>query len=123
MIYPLFHQIIQKIDDILLIILFGCVFTYEMCDILKKHNFIVEYKKNVLDKNKAEIIIDLNPEITKLMLKRVSKPGQRIYLGKSKIKSVKNNYGIAIYSTSRGLMTNKEARKNNIGGELICEIY
>ncbi|OGJ47096.1 30S ribosomal protein S8, partial [Candidatus Peregrinibacteria bacterium RIFOXYA2_FULL_33_7] len=50
-------------------------------------------------------------------------PGQRIYLGKSKIKSVKNNYGIAIYSTSRGLMTNKEARKNNIGGELICEIY
>lgn len=56
-------------------------------------------------------------------LKKISKPGQRIYLPWKKIKRVKGGYGIAIISTSKGLMTDKEARKQKIGGEVICEIW
>ena len=56
-------------------------------------------------------------------LKKISKPGQRIYSDWKKIKKVKGGYGMAIISTPRGLMTNKEARKNKLGGEIICEIW
>lgn len=54
---------------------------------------------------------------------RVSKAGRRIYVKKNEIKKVLNDYGIFIVSTSRGVMTNKEARKLGVGGEIICEIY
>ncbi len=56
-------------------------------------------------------------------IKRVSKTGARVYVGTDKIPTVLNNYGIAILSTSSGLMTNKEAHRKNIGGELIGEVY
>lgn len=56
-------------------------------------------------------------------LKRISKPGCRIYATKDKLPWVSNNFGIAIISTSQGLMTNKEARKKKLGGEIMCEIY
>jgi small subunit ribosomal protein S8 len=56
-------------------------------------------------------------------LQRVSKPSRRVYAGKDNLPRVLNNMGMAIVSTSQGLMTNKEAGKKNIGGEIICEIY
>jgi len=56
-------------------------------------------------------------------LKRISKPGLRIYVGKGELPRVLNNLGIAIISTPKGLMTNKEARKKGMGGEVLCEIY
>lgn len=56
-------------------------------------------------------------------LKRISKPGCRIYVNKDKIPDVLNGYGMAILSTSAGIMTNKEAKKKKIGGELLCEIW
>ena len=56
-------------------------------------------------------------------LNRISKPGRRIYAQKKQLPYVQNNYGFAIVSTSQGLMTNKDARKKNLGGEVICEIY
>lgn len=56
-------------------------------------------------------------------LKRISKPGKRVYIKKDEIYPVLNNYGFAIISTSQGLMTNKEAKKRGIGGEILCEIY
>ena len=57
-------------------------------------------------------------------LKRISKPGQRIYKRAKELKSVKGGCGIAIISTSKGgLMTDKEARKQKLGGEVICEIW
>lgn len=56
-------------------------------------------------------------------LKKISKPGQRIYSDWKKIKKIKGGYGMAIISTSKGLMTNKNARKNKLGGEIICEIW
>lgn len=56
-------------------------------------------------------------------LKRVSRPGHRQYVKSSDMKPVLNGYGLAILSTPQGLMTNKEAKKAKVGGELICEIY
>lgn len=56
-------------------------------------------------------------------LKRVSKPGLRIYRGKDQLPVVLNNLGIAIVSTSHGIMTNVDARKKGVGGEVICEVY
>ncbi len=56
-------------------------------------------------------------------LQRVSRPSHRIYVGKDELPRVLNNMGMAIISTPQGLMTNKEAGKKKIGGEVICEIY
>jgi small subunit ribosomal protein S8 len=56
-------------------------------------------------------------------IKRVSKEGQRIYVGSKDIKGVKNRYGIGVISTSKGVMTNAEAKKNGLGGEYICEVW
>jgi small subunit ribosomal protein S8 len=56
-------------------------------------------------------------------IKRISKPGLRAYAKKTELPKVLNNLGIAIVSTPRGLMTNKQARKDGLGGEVICEIY
>ena len=57
------------------------------------------------------------------MIKRISKLGQRIYIKKNEVKSVREGYGISIISTSQGLMTDKEARKNGLGGEIICQLW
>ena len=56
-------------------------------------------------------------------LKRVSKPGRRIYVSTKELPYILNDLGIAIISTSSGLVTNKEARKKKFGGEVLCEIY
>lgn len=62
-----------------------------------------------------------NPAIKEI--KRVSRQGQRIYVGKEQMPTIRNGFGIAVVSTSKGVMTNKEARKSGIGGELICEVW
>lgn len=56
-------------------------------------------------------------------IRRISKPGRRVYLGSKRLPFVFDDLGIAIVSTSRGLMTNKRARKEKIGGEVICEVF
>ena len=56
-------------------------------------------------------------------LKRISRPGQRIYVGREDIPYILNDLGIAILSTSKGLMTNRQARRARLGGEIICEIW
>lgn len=56
-------------------------------------------------------------------LKRISKPGLRVYKGSHELPVVLNNLGIAIISTSQGLMTNKTAKKHGVGGEIVCEVY
>jgi small subunit ribosomal protein S8 len=104
---------------------------YEIAKILKNEGLIleVEVKKtqhnNKTNFDELKIILKYKksgrPAITNL--KRVSKPGLRIYKSYYNLPRVLNNLGIAIISTSQGIMTNKEARKKNLGGELICEIY
>ena len=56
-------------------------------------------------------------------IKRVSKPGQRIYSSREQIPSVLGGMGTTIISTSKGLMTDKEARKNKVGGEIVCQVW
>ncbi|MFH1781764.1 MAG: 30S ribosomal protein S8, partial [Patescibacteria group bacterium] len=56
-------------------------------------------------------------------IKRISKPGRRVYLNHKKLPYVLDNLGVAVISTSKGLMTNKEARQKKLGGETLCEIY
>lgn len=56
-------------------------------------------------------------------IKQISKSGQRIYKGYKELRPIKNGYGIAIVSTPQGIMSNKEARKRKLGGEVLCEIW
>jgi len=98
---------------------------YEIIQILAKEGFIDKFEKKG-KKTKKTIRITLKyigktPAIS--ALKRISKPGQRIYLPYKKIKKVRGGYGIAIISTSEGLMTNKETRKQKLGGEVIFKIW
>jgi len=97
----------------------------EIAEILSKEGFIGEVKKTNKGGVKVlKISLKYNNKAPAMTdFKRVSKPGQRIYIGFSKIKKVHGGYGIAIISTPKGLMTNKEARAQKIGGELICKIW
>jgi small subunit ribosomal protein S8 len=91
-------------------------------DVLKKNKFIVDYK--VVKSGKFdEIEVQLNPEFDSLHLKRISKPGQRIYMKKGQLKSVLSGYGIGVISTPQGVMTTAEAKKIGLGGEIICEVW
>jgi len=97
----------------------------EIAAILSKEGFIGEIKKSVKGKIKVlKISLKYDNEIPAIAgFKRVSKPGQRIYQGVSEIKKVHGGYGISIVSTSKGLMTNKEARYKKMGGEIICQVW
>jgi len=100
-------------------------FKYGIAKIFEKEGFIEKIeKKGKRLKRLIEITLKYTDDISAISgLKRVSKPGQRIYSDWKKIKKVKGGYGMAIISTSKGLMTNKNARKNKLGGEIICEIW
>ena len=91
-------------------------------DVMKKRKFIHDYKV-VKNGPFQEIEIHFNSEISELNLKRISKPGQRIYVSKDDIKSVHHGYGIAVVSTPRGIMAGDEAAKAGVGGEYICEVW
>ncbi|MGB2762087.1 MAG: 30S ribosomal protein S8 [Minisyncoccales bacterium] len=98
---------------------------YEIAKILEKEEYIKKIeKKRRKTKKTIEISLKYNKNIPAIVkLRRVSKSGQRIYLPVQKIKKVKGGFGLAIISTSRGLMTNREARRQKLGGEVICEIW
>jgi len=82
----------------------------------KDRNYIFDQLRIVLKYKKSG-----RPAIS--CLKRVSKPGLRVYAKKDRLPKVLNNLGIAIISTPQGIMTNKEAKKKGTGGEILCEIY
>jgi len=97
----------------------------EIASILSKEGFITEARKGSKGKaNVLKISLKYNNGLPAISgFKRVSKPGQRIYCQVSEIKKVKGGYGISIISTSKGLMTGKNAKKQKLGGELIAEIW
>ena len=98
----------------------------EIARILKEEGFINDYK---VKKNNIQNIIvislkyGLKKERVITGLKRISKPGLRVYAGADEIPHVLNGLGIAIISTPKGVMTDKLARKNNVGGEVIAYIW
>lgn len=98
----------------------------ELARILKEEGFIKDYK--VLDENvQGTIELTLkygeNKERVITGLKRISKPGLRVYAKAEEVPKVLNGLGIAIISTSKGVMTDKEARKQNLGGEVLAYIW
>ncbi len=94
--------------------------------ILKEEGFITDFS---IEKNEVQNNLTLtlkygaNKERVITGLKRISKPGLRVYAEARDIPSVLNGLGIAIISTSKGVMTDKEARKNNVGGEVIAYVW
>ncbi|MDR2130035.1 MAG: 30S ribosomal protein S8 [Odoribacteraceae bacterium] len=99
----------------------------EMTKILKEKGYILNYKfEQDGVKSNIKIALKYNPE-TKLpaikALTRISKPGLRRYTNVDEMPCVLNGLGIAIVSTSQGVMTDKEARQRNVGGEILCYIY
>jgi small subunit ribosomal protein S8 len=94
--------------------------------ILKEEGFIKNFRI-VPEKNQPALKIFLKnvPEAGYAIkgMKRVSRPGRRVYVGKDDIPTVKNGFGVAIISTSKGVMTGEKAKKLAIGGELLCEVW
>lgn len=100
----------------------------DMTKILHEKGYITAYKFEDTENNQGKIKIALKYHpVTRLSairdLKRVSKPGLRKYAHTTNLPRVLNGLGIAILSTSKGLMTDKEARKEHVGGEVLCYVY
>lgn len=94
----------------------------DILNVMKKRNFISDYKESKNNKF-TEITVSLKDNLRDISLKRVSKPGQRIYIKGSTIGKVNGGLGLAIISTPKGILSGEEAKKQNVGGELLCEIY
>ncbi len=101
-------------------------FKTKIADILKNEGFIKDFKNNTDDKNKTILSLELkyhsgNPVIS--AFERVSKPGRRIFSSADSLPKINNGLGIAIVSTPKGVMTDIDARKQKIGGEIICKVF
>ena len=100
-------------------------FKSKIADILKNEGFIKDFKVN-LENNKSILSMELkyhsgNPVIS--AFERVSKPGRRIFSSAESLPKINNGLGIAIVSTPKGVMTDMDARKQKIGGEIICKVF
>lgn len=101
----------------------------EIIKILKKYNYITDFKEikpNTDGYKFGGLLVTLSysgKESSISAIRRISKPGQRVYRSKDDLPRVLGGLGIAVISTSKGIMTNKEARRSGLGGEIICEIY
>ena len=98
----------------------------KILEVLKIEGFISSYHIEKKENNKISLIVDLkyyegNPVIKDI--KRISKPGRRVYSRATSIPRIQNGLGLAIISTNRGVMSDIEAKKNNIGGEIICKVF
>ena len=93
-------------------------------EVLKNEGYIAGY---TFDEQEREVNVELkyspvgNPAICEIH--KVSKPGKRIYSSITKLKGYFNNMGIHILSTSKGVMSDREAKKHNVGGEIICKVF
>jgi len=99
---------------------------WEIAKLLEKHNYLTEVaKKGKKNKKLLEVAFvydaDGTPKISDV--KRISKLSRRIYRGLREIYPVRHGFGVAVYSTTKGLLTDKEARKEKLGGEVLFELY
>ncbi len=100
-------------------------FKIKIADVLKNEGYIINYKVEDSE-GKSNLLIDLkydsgNPVINSIQ--RISKPGRRIFSSAESLPKVSNGLGIAIISTPKGVMTDQDARKNQVGGEIICKVF
>ena len=101
-------------------------FRKNILEILKTEGYIKDFFIEKSENNKISLKISLkyyegDPVIKEI--KRISKPGRRVYSRASSIPKVMNGLGLAILSTPKGVMSDVEARKNNVGGEIICKVF
>ena len=99
-------------------------FKIKLAEVLKSEGYIINYE--VTDEKKPNLEINLkynsgNPVISSI--ERISKPGRRVFSSAESLPKINNGLGIAIVSTPRGVMTDIDARKQNIGGEIICKVF
>ncbi len=87
---------------------------------IKNYKFIRDEKQGIL---RVYLKYDTNNKHVIYLLERVSKPSRRIYLKSDNVKPVYNGTGIAILSTSRGIMTDRQARNEKVGGEILCKVW
>ena len=101
-------------------------FKVKIADVLKNEGFIIDYKINKKESNKADLMINLkynagSPVIS--TIERISKPGRRIFSSAQSLPKINNGLGISIISTPKGVMTDIDARKKKLGGEIICKVF
>ena len=101
-------------------------FRLKILEVLKNEGFILSYHIEKKDNNKVSLVVDLKyyegtPVIKEI--KRVSKPGRRVFSRADSIPRIQNGLGLAIISTNKGVMSDIEAKKNNVGGEIICRVF
>ena len=101
-------------------------FRLQILEVLKSEGYISNYFIEKKDNNKKNLKVDLkyyegSPVIKEI--KRVSKPGRRVYSRANSIPKIQNGLGLAILSTPKGVMSDNDARKNNLGGEIICRVF
>ena len=101
-------------------------FRIRILEVLKQEGYISDYKLLSDSNNKNTLFVDLKysnglPVIREIKI--ISKPGRRIYAKADSIPKIQNGLGLAILSTSKGIMTDNEARNQNVGGEIICRIF
>ncbi len=101
-------------------------FRLQILEVLKSEGYITNFFIEKKDNNKKNLKVGLkyyegSPVIKEI--KRVSKPGRRVYSRATSIPRIQNGLGLSILSTPKGVMTDSEARKNNIGGEIICKVF
>ena len=98
----------------------------KILEVLKQEGYISNYKLLPDSKNKNSLVVDLKyykglPVIKEI--KRVSRPGRRVYARADSIPKIQNGLGLAIVSTSMGIMSDSDARMKNVGGEIICRVF
>ena len=101
-------------------------FKVKIADVLKKEGFIIDYKVESAKTNKSDLTINLKYNLGApviIAIERISKPGRRIFSSASSLPKINNGLGIAIISTPRGVMTDIDARKQKLGGEIICKVF
>jgi small subunit ribosomal protein S8 len=101
-------------------------FRLKVLEVLKNEGFISSYHIEKKENNKVSLVVDLKyyegiPVIKEI--KRVSKPGRRVFSRADSIPRIQNGLGLAIISTNKGVMSDIEARKNKVGGEIICRVF
>lgn len=111
-----------------LVVVPGSNLRMNMCKILHEQGYILNFKSEETESKQAAIKIALKYDpVTKQpairSIQRVSRPGLRKYSGSSDLPRVINGLGIAIVSTNKGVMTDKQARSENVGGEVLCYVY
>lgn len=96
-----------------------------IADVLKREGFVWDWKEEEAEPAKLlrlELKYGPNGERVIQTIKRVSKPGRRLYSGSKELKPVLGGMGIQIISTSKGVISDREARRDNVGGEVLCEV-